>query len=699
MTGSIKIGVDIGGTFTDLVLTDGRGGQLRLHKLLTTPADPADGVLRGLDELTAAANVSLADCESIVHGTTLVSNALIERRGHRTGLLTTAGFRDILEMGHEQRYDIYDLFLRFPEPIVPRQWRLEVSERIDRDGTVLRPLDEDEVLDRAGKLVGDGVEALAIAFLHSYKNSEHEERAAAVIREAYPKLSVSVSSEVAPEIREFERTSTTACNAYVQPLMDRYIARLESELTARGFAGRLYLMQSSGGLISPRTARTYPIRLLESGPAGGAMLGAYVGRGIGFDDVIAFDMGGTTAKICVCRDGRPELSAEIEVARSDRFKRGSGLPVKVPVLDMMEIGAGGGSIGWRTELGLLQVGPRSAGADPGPACYGKGGSEPTVTDACLALGYLDPGYFLGGSMALDVEASERTLEGLGQLLGLTAPQTAWGMHQVVCENMAAAARVHIIERGRDPRHFPIIAAGGAGPIHAARVARILGAPAVVVPPASGVASAVGFLIAPASFEFARSMPAEVQALDWNAVAQLFAELERQAYQTLDEAGFPRERVLIERSADMRLSGQFHDIEVGVPGGQISADVAPQLVRAFHAEYQRLYHSVLGGYAPTVISWRIRAQAVRPEVRLPSAGDLRPAGSEGSADRGCRSAYFPELGGYQQTPVFDRYLLIPGQTIEGPAIVEEQECTTIVNPRDVLVLDENGNLRITIGGRK
>jgi 5-oxoprolinase (ATP-hydrolysing) len=697
MVPGCRVGVDIGGTFTDLVLID-QGGGLRLHKVLTTPDDPAEGALSGLAELLDAHGLSLDACDTLVHGTTLITNAVIERRGVPTGLLTTRGFRDVLEMGTEQRYDIYDLFLRYPDPLVPRRLRLEVDERIAGDGGVVSPLDEDQVLTAAGELVAHGVGALAICFLHSYRNPDHERRAAALVREAFPELAVSVSCDVVPEIREFERASTTVCNAYVQPLIDRYLERLEGELRARGFRGRFFLMQSSGGLAGPETARAFPVRLLESGPAGGAMVAAFLGRGAGIEDLLAFDMGGTTAKMCVITGGRPDLAAEIEAGRVHRFKRGSGLPVKVPVLDLMEIGAGGGSLAGRSQLGLLQVGPRSAGADPGPACYGRGGEEAAVTDACLALGYLDPRYFLGGAMELDQAATMRALGRLGGSLGLGMAEAAWGVYQVVCESMASAARVHVIEKGRDPRRLPLIAFGGAGPLHAARVARALGAPEVVVPPVSGVASALGFLVAPATFEFSRSRPAELRQLDWGEVAALYGELEEQGRATLVAAGVPTEAVRFERSAEMRLSGQFHDIEVPVPDGRLDEAAAARLAEAFVAEYRRLYHAVLPGYEPLVLNWRLRALGPEPHVRVPPSSALAASGTA-RPPRACRRAYFPEAGGFVETPVLDRYALAAGERVDGPAIVEERESTTIVNPGDRLLVDERGNLRIVIGRRE
>src|SRR5215471_13113074 len=429
-----RVGLDIGGTFTDFILLDCATGAVRLHKCLTTPHDPAEGALGGLAELAADAGIQFGQIDELVHGTTLVTNAIIERRGVKVGLLTTKGFRDNVEMGIEQRYDIYDLFLRFPEPLAPRALRREIDERITRDGTVLRPLDADNVRREIGLLAAAGVEAIAVCFLHSYRNPAHERAVAGLAAREFPHISVSLSAEVVPELREYERATTTLANAFVQPLMDRYIARIEAELRDRGFAGRFWLMQSAGGLASPETARRFPIRLLESGPAGGGLATALVGRAAGKAQVISFDMGGTTAKACLVQDGRTDIAPMMEAARVHRFKRGSGLPIKAPVIDMIEIGAGGGSIAAIDEVGLLKVGPHSAGADPGPACYGKGGSEPTVTDANLVLGYLDPGFFLGGRMALDEAAAVRALDRVAQPLGLSTVEAASGIYSIVCES-------------------------------------------------------------------------------------------------------------------------------------------------------------------------------------------------------------------------------------------------------------------------
>ena len=693
--GSYRVGLDIGGTFTDLVLLNETTGELRLHKILTTPEDPARAALAGLLDLCAAADVALGDVQALVHGTTLVTNAIIERRGARTALITTRGFRDILEMGKEQRYDIYDLFLGFPDPLVPRRHRLEVDERTAADGEVLAPLDRDELRRMEERIAADGIEAVAVAFLHAYRNPANEHAALATLRAAAPGVAVSLSSDVVPEIREYERTSTTVCNAYVQPLLDRYIGRLESTLAERGFAGRFTLMQSTGGAASPETARRFPIRLLESGPAGGALVAAFFGEPLGLRDVVGFDMGGTTAKICLIRDGRPAIAPEMEVARVHRFKRGSGLPVTVPTVDMMEIGAGGGSIAWIDTLGLLKVGPHSAGAEPGPACYGRGGREPTVTDACLALGYFNEGSFLGGTMPLDRQAAIGALERLGAPLHLDPVGAAWGIHQIVVENMAAAARVYLIERGQDPRRFALIAFGGAGPSHAARVARILGMAEVIVPPASGVASALGLLVAPISVDLVHSLPGPLDTLPWDRVARLYADMEAQGLAALSDAGISRASIVRERRAEMRLLGQFHDIEVKVPDGPLGPEVAAELARTFETEYRRRYGVFLADRPIQALNWRLRVAGPKPAVRIQAGAQA--AADAGRAVRTRRPAYVPELGGFVDVPVYDRALLRPGMRAAGPAIIEEREATTIAGPGDTFAVDPAGNLRLAVAG--
>jgi 5-oxoprolinase (ATP-hydrolysing) len=690
-----RVGLDIGGTFTDFILVDSATNVVRLHKCLTTPHDPAEGALAGLIALLADAALQFDQIDELVHGTTLVTNAIIGRHGVKVGLLTTKGFRDSVEMGIEQRYDIYDLFLRFPEPLAPRLLRREVDERMSRDGAVLCPLDADQVRREIALLAEVGVEAIAVCFLHSYENPAHERAVAALAAREFPGIAVSLSAEVVPELREYERATTTLANAFVQPLIDRYIARIEDELRRRGFAGRFYLMQSAGGLASPEMARRFPIRLLESGPAGGGLATALVGATSGKAQVISFDMGGTTAKACLVQDGRTDIAPSMEAARVHRFKRGSGLPIKAPVIDMIEIGAGGGSIAAIDEVGLLKVGPRSAGADPGPACYGKGGSEPTVTDANLILGYLDPGFFLGGRMALNRSAADQALGYVAQELGLSTVKAAWGIYAIVCESMAAAARVHLVEKGRDPRGYAMVGFGGAGPAHAAAVARILGVAEVIVPPASGAASALGFLVAPLSFEFARSAPAVLdEALEFAAINRLLAEIEADGRKLLAKAGITG-GITVSRQAEMRLLGQMHEIAVDLPDGELSRCDLDEMKRRLAATYTRLYTHLYTGAVIEALSWRVLVSGPTPRL---SPGSEPAASNCSTALKGTRPAYFG--GGFRDTPVYDRYALRTGDRIDGPAIVEEREATTVVPPGDRLAVDDGLNLRITIGeGRK
>src|SRR5215467_7853808 len=673
MTATYRIGLDIGGTFTDFVLCDGARRRISLHKCLTTPADPSVAALAGLGELAGEAGIAIADISEIIHGTTLVTNAIIERRGAKVGLLTTQGFRDALEMGTEQRYDIYDLFLKFPAPLVLRWRRIEIPERMDARGRVVTPLDGDAVRAAARRLADEGVEAIAVCFLHAYRNPAHERAAAELLRREFPHLAVSLSCEVVAELREYPRAVTTCANAYVQPLMASYLARFERELATRGFRGRLNLMHSAGGLISPAAARAFPIRLIESGPAGGGLATALFGARAGQNDVLAFDMGGTTAKSCLVEGGRIEVAAMMEAARVHRFKRGSGLPIKVPVIDMIETGAGGGSIAEIDEVGLLRVGPRSAGADPGPACYGRGGSEPTVTDANLVLGYYDPAFFLGGRMALDRRAALKAVARIGEAIGLSAVEAAWGIHKVVTESMAAAVRIHVVEKGKDPRRYALVGFGGAGPAHAAGVARILGIGEVIVPPASGAASCLGFLAAPLSFEHARSHPVRLVAgFDAPAINRVLAELEQDGRTLLAEAGVAPADMTIERSADMRLVGQMHEINVPLPAGAIDETSLDAVRTAFADVYAQRYTAVYDDAAIEAISFRVRVIGPAPALDLEQA---EPRDAHRTKRKGARQAWFGD--GFVEAAVYDRYALKPGDRIAGPAIVEEREATTVV----------------------
>ncbi len=686
-----RAGIDIGGTFTDFILFDGDSASIRLHKCLTTPSDPSKGALGGLSDLVAAAGIAIPDLGEIVHGTTLVTNAVIERKGAPVGLITTEGFRDILEIGFEQRYDIYDLFLTFPDPLVSRSRRLEITERIGADGGVIKELDEVSVLRAVKKLVASKVEAIAVCLMHSYRNPAHEIRVREIIKQHYPEISVSISSEVVAEISEYQRFVTTCANAYVQPLMDRYLSRFERELKTLGFEGALRLMHSAGGLVSLDEAREFPIRLLESGPAGGALATAWFGKTAGKDNVIAFDMGGTTAKACMIENGMAHIASYLEAGRVRRFKNGSGLPIKSPVVDMIEIGAGGGSIASIDEVGLLQVGPHSAGAAPGPACYGAGGDKPTVTDASVALGYYDPTFFLGGRMTLDLEAADKALKTVAEPLNLSAVEAAWGIHQVVGENMASAARIHLIEKGKDPRGYSMIGFGGAGPAFAARVARILGVSEVIIPQASGVASAFGFLTAPLSFDLVRSQPMALSAdFDADAFTTAFDALAEEGTAKLVAAGANPADVTIVRTADMRLVGQVHEINVPIPAGKLDKSAYAEIRKAFEDVYTARYTLVPAGAELEVLSFRVRASGATPELSIRQAG--LPADGD-NALKGTRKAYFGD--GFVDAAIYDRYKLAPGIEVKGPAIIEERESTTLVPPGDTLTVDEAGNLRIAI----
>ncbi|MCR8548196.1 hydantoinase B/oxoprolinase family protein [Salipiger sp. P9] len=683
-----RAGIDIGGTFTDFILLDEGAAEIRLHKRLTTPEDPSSGALGGLDDLMQMAGIGISDLDEIVHGTTLVTNAVIERKGARLGMITTQGFRDVIEIGTEQRYDIYDLTLTFPEPLVPRARRLEIAERMGADGDVIAPLDEAGVAAMADKLAADGVEAIAVCLMHAYRNNAHERRVREIIAERHPGIAVSISSEVVAEISEYQRFVTTCANAYVQPLMAQYLAKLQAALAEKGFHGAFRLMHSAGGLVSVDEARAFPIRLLESGPAGGALATAWFGKKAGHENVIAFDMGGTTAKTCLIENGMAHIASYLEAGRVARFRAGSGLPIKAPVVDMIEIGAGGGSIASIDKVGLLQVGPRSAGASPGPACYGKGGTDATVTDASVALGYYDPGFFLGGRMTLDLEAAETALDALARPLGLSSVEAAWGIHQVVGENMASATRIHLVEKGKDPRGYAMIGFGGAGPAFAARVARILGIREVIIPQASGAASAFGFLTAPLSFDLVQSRPMavsqEVQDLASDAG---FEELVADGCARLVASGVAPEDITVERSADMRLIGQVHEITVPVPqSGGYDA-----IRKAFEEVYEARYTQVPGEAELEILSFRVRVSGPVPEPTIAQAGS---DGAAGPALKGTRQAYFDE--GFVETRIYDRKALRGGDRFEGPAIIEEPESTTIVPPGDEVFIDGAGNICITIG---
>ncbi|MBP7529829.1 MAG: hydantoinase/oxoprolinase family protein, partial [Syntrophorhabdaceae bacterium] len=530
-----RLGCDIGGTFTDFVLLDDQTGEIKTGKCLTTPRDPSDAVEEGIRALETTTPGFVGKLDELIHGTTLVINSIIERKGARTGLITTKGFRDILEIGREIRYAPYDIFAEFPKPLIPRRYRLEVDERVRSDGTILRSLDPDDAVRVVRALVGMGVESIAVCLLNSFENPAHELMIEEIIHKEAPGVSTSISYRVLPQIKEYERTSTTVTNAYVKPLTGRYLSKLSGRLESIGFTGKLFIMLSSGGVTSVATAAEFPVRIIESGPTAAVIAGQYYGKHFNIPEMFCFDMGGTTAKSCLIQKGVAGVVPTFEVGRVQRFMKGSGLTIQVPVVDLMEIGAGGGSIAKVSKLGTLQVGPESSGADPGPICYGRGGQDPCVTDADLLLGYLDENYFLGGTMKLDKEGARRGVEEkIAKPLGVSFIQAVWGIHDLINETMAAAAKTHIAEKGGNPKIVTISAFGGAGPVHAYGLATKLGAPRMLIPPNAGVGSAMGFFTAPRAFDLLRSHKVSLNDASFDDIEGIFKGLESDASKILQK---------------------------------------------------------------------------------------------------------------------------------------------------------------------
>jgi N-methylhydantoinase A len=687
----LELGIDVGGTFTDIVVYDRATGRQASHKELTTHADPARGVTAGIDRLLTESALAAAEIGRVVHATTLFSNAVIERKGAPTGLITTTGFRDTLEIGRERKYELYDIKIVKPAPLVPRRWRLEVPERIAVDGRVRMVLDEGAVLEAAAKLTGEGVTSLAIVFLHSYANPRHERQAAELIARHFPTLTLSASIDVAPEIREYERASTTAINAYIKPLAERYLASLARQIASRGISAPLLLMLSNGGLTHVKEAKRTPVQLLESGPAAGALVAAHLGAPDGGAHVLAFDMGGTTAKLSVVDDGKPTVAYSFEVARERRFIEGSGLPVRISTLELIEIGAGGGSIAHLDDIGLLKVGPISAGSEPGPAAYGRGGTQPTVTDADLLLGYLDPAYFVGGTMAINKAAAEVAMRPLAERAGLSVTGLAWGIHDLVNENMANAARVHIAEHGKDPRRYTLLATGGAGPVHAYYVAKKLGLRRLIAPRAAGVASALGLLIAPARVDRVATVACEMEHVAWTELEATFARLEADAGAVL-AATLPGRPPKVERLADIRYVGQASELVVPLPAGPYTPTSRGALMQAFEASYVAAFTRTPPTTQVEIINVRVSASidvaGGAPPMQAPACGAAIPV-------KGKRPVYFPEFRDFHTTTVYDRYALLPGQALDGPAIVEERESTLVVGPGGRFEVMACGNIVVGV----
>ena len=680
-----RLAVDIGGTFTDIVLEVGR--DRRTRKVLTTPARPEQAVLAGMHLILADASAHIRDIDVFIHGTTLATNAIIERRGAKTALIATEGFRDVLDIGTESRYDQYDLSIDKPKPLVPRSLRFTIPERVDAHGDVRLPLDEAAVRALAPKLRAQNVESVAFAFLHAYANPAHERRAASILHAEMPNVWVTLSSAVCPEIREYERTSTAVANAYVQPLIDGYLGRMAEALQFEQFRGAIYLVTSGGGVTSIETARRFPVRLLESGPAGGAIYASQIAASLGESKVLSFDMGGTTAKICLIEKYQPETSRLVEVDRAARFLKGSGLPVRIPVIEMVEIGAGGGSIARIDALKRITVGPESASSEPGPACYGRGGERPTVTDADVALGKIDPDAFAGGTIKLNLELSRQALlRGIGEPLGLSAETAAYAVHEIVCENMASAARVHAVERGADVGQYTLIAFGGAAPLHAARVAERIGVSRVIVPSNAGVGSAVGFLAAPIAYELVRSRHVRLDQFDTVAVSDLLDEIASEA-RALVESGAAGAPVRERRNAFMRYVGQGHEITVELPNRRLTEADLNGLREAFEKDYAALFERPIPGAAIEVLSWSVLATT---EPRNPArVADVtrKPAGEAA----GSRKFFDGRDGHVVEIPLYHRNQMLPGATITGPAVIAEDETSTFVSASFEAHIDGAGSI--------
>lgn len=686
MREGMRLGVDIGGTFTDFTLVDPLNGAVRVEKILTSTGAAERAVLEGVDRFQSNGKQVVANADAVIHATTLVTNTILERKGAVTGLITTAGFRDLLEIQREVRYDLYDLFIQMPKPIVPRRLRFGVAERVLADGSVRTPLDEGALRAAARELRDAKVEAVAVVFLHSYRNSAHEARAGEILAEELPGVVVSLSHQVHPEPKEYERASTTVLDAYVKRTMESYLDRLSDGLRERGYTRKLFMMLSNGGTTTSEYAKAVPIQLVESGPAAGVEAASYFGRRMGIDRILSFDMGGTTAKLCIVEHGRAERARVFEVDRVKRFKAGSGLPVAVPVYDLLEIGAGGGSIARIDSLGLVQVGPHSAGASPGPACYGLGGTEPTVTDADLVLGYLGANSFLGGDMPLDLPAAEAAVRNnLCAATGLSVERVASGIFEIVNETMASAARQYVAEKGLSPSELTMIAFGGAGPVHALGLARKLGCPRVVIPPFPGVMSALGLLAAPVAFERSYSVKRLASAIAPVELEALLVRLSAEARALLPAEAVPT----VTRFADMRYSGQDHALEVTLTADKIDDAAIAAAVDAFVAQYHNLYGKIDDDNPVEFASVRVVLSEQGSTIALPA-----PTASAPAAPASTRRMIEPDSS-VSDAPVFNRGTLAAGQIIEGPALIEERESTTVLGRGDRMTVDASGALVIDV----
>ena len=673
-----RLAVDIGGTFTDVALEC--GDKQFTTKTLTTKSQPETGVLAGIETVLTQAKINPSQVETIIYGTTLATNLLIERRGAPVALVTTLGFRDVVEMRNENRFEQYDINIELPAPLVPRSQRLVVSERIGADGRILKSLNEDEVRALIPHLLEKEIQSVAVGFLHSYRNNSHEQRVREIICAEAPELDVTLSSEVSPEMREFERISTACANAYVQPLMSRHLGSLASQLRTQGLDCPLFLMLSGGGITTLETAIRFPVRLVESGPAGGAIFSSFIAKQLGLSRVLSYDMGGTTAKVCLIDDGEPHTSRTFEVAREYRFLKGSGIPINIPVIEMVEIGAGGGSIADVDSMNRIRVGPESADSEPGPASYDLGGTAPTVTDADLLLGRLNPENFAGGSIRLNVENASKALDSvIGSKLGFKTSHTALGVSEIVDENMSNAARVHAIESGVDIETYTIVAFGGAAPIHAARLAEKLNIQKIVIPPGAGVGSALGFLQAPVSYEVIRSYYQRLDDLDYHGINQLLHSMRKEATDVV-EPGAQGQKTREIRTAFMRYIGQGHEVSVEIPvkleEAELDSQSSGRLTIAFETEYTRLYGRTIPSLEIEILTWSLLVSTKGSDGRAikMSAKSYAPDTTE------FRKLMDAESGEFNDAAVYDRLSLTPGAKIEGPAIITESDTATVITRR-------------------
>jgi N-methylhydantoinase A len=689
-----RLGIDIGGTFTDGALVDETTGEILIVKVPTTPVDPAIGFMAAVERALQRAQSASETVRLVVHATTVATNALIEGKTARVGMITTKGFRDVLEIGRQIRSRLYDVHLTKPRPLVSRRWSFEVRERLDAAGQVLEALDTEAVHHAVRRLKAEDVEAIVCCFLHSYINPAHERLAADIIRAEYPEAFVSISSEVCPEFREYLRASTTAVNAAIMPLVSRYLDALESRLQAKGIAAPFYVMQSSGGVMSVQSAKQRPVYMVESGPAAGVIAAGALALPHGYGNVISFDMGGTTAKVGLIRDGRPQFSTEFEVGGQAITPlgegRGSGYPVRTPVIDLVEVGAGGGSEAWIDAGGALRVGPRSAGAMPGPVCYGQGGTTPTITDANLILGRLNAEFFLGGEIALDLEASrEAIMARCGRPLGLDPWRAASGIVEIANAHMMGAIRLISVQRGYDPRHFVLVAFGGAGPLHANALARELGIPTILIPPSPGIASALGMLMTDLTHEFVATRRQLLANLEPPALVALFGNYEAQGDDVLAAEGVaPAQRRLV-RTVDLRYRGQSHELPVTVPAGTLTAEDLECIQEQFHAAHTRAYGYAAREDPVELVNVRLTAIGISPKPRLKALP--KGTGDFQAAVKGHRPVWFSETAGFTSCPIVDRYRLRWGDVVPGPAVIEELDSTTVVHPDDEAQVDQYGNL--------